>query len=57
MLLVKIVVTGMTLIFLGTSIRFFGMAGPFICDADHLLPQLQPIFARLTPNFLQRNWL
>jgi hypothetical protein len=56
MLLVKIV-TGMTLIFLGTSIRFFGMAGPFICDADHLLPQLQPIFARLTPNFLQRNWL
>jgi hypothetical protein len=48
-LLIKIVVNRMTLVFLGASVRIFGMGGRR-CVADYLQPQLQPIFARLTPN-------
>jgi len=41
----------MTLIFPGASVSFLGTADGF-CVADHSLPQLQPILARLTANLL-----
>jgi hypothetical protein len=46
----------MSSILLDTSVSVLGMAAPFRL-ADHLLPQLQPILARLTANVLQRNRL
>ncbi|MEA3174128.1 MAG: hypothetical protein QOF42_1539 [Gammaproteobacteria bacterium] len=41
----------MTAILLDASINIFGMAGR-CCIADHSLPQLQPILARLTAHIL-----
>jgi hypothetical protein len=51
-LLIKIVVKGMTLMFLGASMGIVGLGRPFFYVADHFPPQLQPIFARLTANLL-----
>ncbi len=53
-LFIGIVVNRMTLIISGLAIGVMPNIGP-IHTFNFLPPQPQPIFARLTPNLLQRN--
>jgi hypothetical protein len=44
------------LVVFDVTVRFFAMNNT-LCILDFQLPRSQPVFARLTPNVFERDWL